>query len=307
MSIWRWQTLGMLPRDPREPFMYRFLWTFYRFAQHLKLGELNQQLKGSPLYMAPEIVRKHQYDAKADLWSVGVILYECLFGKAPYSSRTIEELLLRIRKAEPIVLPPNARISNECHDLLRRLLAHEPAQRISFADFFAHPFLDLKTFPSEQTLKKAIDLVTQAVGHDEKRNYKEAYYLYCSALQYFVPLITEESDASRRQELRNRALTYMKRAEEIKNVIIEDEYKLLAQRQQKAFEMGVAATTAEAANQQTQPSTSRMMEMLEPDARYKQLCTTFHLILIPVTAFAFSIIDQAKLVLGKTFDICEPI
>ncbi|XP_030243701.1 serine/threonine-protein kinase ULK3 [Drosophila navojoa] len=243
----------------------------FGFAQHLKLGEINQQLKGSPLYMAPEIVRKHQYDAKADLWSVGVILYECLFGKAPYSSRTIEELLLRIRKAEPIVLPPNARISNECHDLLRRLLEHEPAQRISFADFFAHPFLDLKTFPSEKTMKKAIDLVTQAVEHDEKRNYKEAYYLYCSALQYFVPLITEESDASRRQELRHRALTYMKRAEEIKNVIIEDEYKLLAQRQQKALEKGAAATAAEAANPQTQPSTSRMMEMLEPDARYKQL------------------------------------
>lgn len=249
----------------------------FGFAQHLKLGELNEQLKGSPLYMAPEIVRKHQYDAKADLWSVGVILYECLFGKAPYSSRTIEELLLRIRKAEPIVLPPNAKISNECHDLLRRLLAHEPAERISFTDFFAHPFLDLKTFPSEQTLKKAIDLVTQAVEHDEKHNCKEAYYLYCSALQYFVPLITEESDANRRQALRNRALAYMKRAEEIKNVIIEDEYKLLAQRNQNQ-KSALPSTTKSAENvgpdsaaETSQPSTSRMMEMLEPDVRYKQL------------------------------------
>jgi len=230
--------------------------------------------------MAPEIVRKHQYDAKADLWSVGVILYECLFGKAPYSSRTIEELLLRIRKAEPIVLPPNAKISNECHDLLRRLLAHEPAERISFTDFFAHPFLDLKTFPSEQTLKKAIDLVTQAVEHDEKHNCKEAYYLYCSALQYFVPLITEESDANRRQALRNRALAYMKRAEEIKNVIIEDEYKLLAQRNQNQ-KSALPSTTKSAENvgpdsaaETSQPSTSRMMEMLEPDVRYKQLCMT---------------------------------
>ncbi|XP_032597665.1 serine/threonine-protein kinase ULK3 isoform X1 [Drosophila grimshawi] len=250
----------------------------FGFAQHLKLGEINQQLKGSPLYMAPEIVRKHQYDAKADLWSVGVILYECLFGKAPYSSRTIEELLMRIRKAEPIVLPPHARISNECHDLLRRLLAHEPAERISFADFFEHPFLDLKTFPSEQTLKKAVDLVTRAVEYDEKRDYKEAYYLYCSALQYFVPLITEESDASRRQELRNRALAYMKRAEEIKNVLIEDEYKMLAQRQQQQQqqqqqdqheEKAKAATTPTADSNQS--SRSRMIEMLEPDARYKQL------------------------------------
>ncbi|XP_017849607.1 serine/threonine-protein kinase ULK3 [Drosophila busckii] len=254
----------------------------FGFAQHLKLGEINQQLKGSPLYMAPEIVRKHQYDAKADLWSVGVILYECLFGKAPYSSRTIEELLLRIRKAEPITLPPNAHISNECHDLLRRLLVHESAQRISFDDFFGHPFLDLKTFPSEQTLKKAIDLVTQAVEYDEKHNYKEAYYLYCSALQYFVPLITEETDAKRRQALRNRSLNYMKRAEEIKNFIIEDEYKQLAERQLKAAKAS-AAQQAErlncaAANDEQQPTTSsaRMAEMLEPDIRYKQLFSLSH-------------------------------
>ncbi|XP_030375945.1 serine/threonine-protein kinase ULK3 [Scaptodrosophila lebanonensis] len=250
----------------------------FGFAQHLKLGEINQQLKGSPLYMAPEIVRKHQYDARADLWSIGVILYECLFGKAPYSSKTIEELLLRIRSAEPIKLPPNASISNECHDLLRRLLAHEPAERISFADFFAHPFLDLKTFPTEQTLKKAIDLVTQAVGYDEQHNYKEAYYLYCSALQYFVPLITEENDASKRQALRNRALTYMKRAEEIKNVIIEDEYKRLGQQQHhknhpQQTGKPVASQPAEAS---PQPSTSRMAEMLEPDARYKQLFALSH-------------------------------
>ncbi|KAH8340622.1 hypothetical protein KR059_002742 [Drosophila kikkawai] len=242
----------------------------FGFAQHLKLGEINQQLKGSPLYMAPEIVRKHQYDAKADLWSIGVILYECLFGKAPYSSRTIEELLLRIKNAEAITLPPNARISNECHDLLRRLLAHEPTARISFADFFAHPFLDLKTFPTEHTLQKAIDLVTQACSYDEKHNYKEAYYLYCSALQYFVPLITEETDATKRLALRNRALSYMKRAEEIKNCIIEDEYRMLAQRQKQAAHT-TEATPQAAQKAEPQPSSSRVTEMLEPDARFKQL------------------------------------
>lgn len=234
--------------------------------------------------MAPEIVRKHQYDAKADLWSIGVILYECLFGKAPYSSRTIEELLLRIRTAEPITLPPNTSISNECHDLLQRLLAHEPTERISFEDFFAHPFLDLKTFPTEHTLEKAIDLVTQACSYDEKRNYKEAYYLYCSALQYFVPLITEETDATKRQALRNRALTYMKRAEEIKNCIIEDEYRMLAERQKREAASASAsparALEVPAASQTTdpQPSSSRMSEMLEPDARYKQLCRNFFIV-----------------------------
>lgn len=122
----------------------------FGFAQHLRLGEINQQMKGSPLYMAPEIIRKHLYDAKADLWSIGIILYECLFGKAPYTSKTIEELLLRICNCEKITLPTNMRISKECEDLLCQLLQHDPDRRISFKDFFNHSFLDLKTFPSEK-------------------------------------------------------------------------------------------------------------------------------------------------------------
>lgn len=103
-------------------------------------------------------------------------------------------------------------------------------------------------------------MVTQAVEYDEKHNYKEAYYLYCSSLQYFVPLITDETDATKRMALRNRAHTYLKRAEEIKNVLIEQEYKALALRQNKA-------------NQEASTSyTNSVTEALEPESRYKQLC-----------------------------------
>ncbi|XP_058840150.1 serine/threonine-protein kinase ULK3-like, partial [Topomyia yanbarensis] len=45
----------------------------FGFAQHLKLGQENTSVKGSPLYMAPEILLKHCYDATADLWSIGII------------------------------------------------------------------------------------------------------------------------------------------------------------------------------------------------------------------------------------------
>lgn len=122
----------------------------FGFAEHLELGESNYTLKGSPLYMAPEIVLKRNYDARADLWSIGVILYECLFGRAPYSSKTIEELMARIKKQERIAIPTNAKISGECEDLLTRLLQHDVSKRITFKEFFEHPFLDLKHSPNEQ-------------------------------------------------------------------------------------------------------------------------------------------------------------
>uniref|UniRef100_T1GB73 Protein kinase domain-containing protein n=1 Tax=Megaselia scalaris TaxID=36166 RepID=T1GB73_MEGSC len=47
---------------------------------------------GSPMYMAPEVIMSLQYDAKADLWSLGTIVYQCLTGKAPFQAQTPNEL-----------------------------------------------------------------------------------------------------------------------------------------------------------------------------------------------------------------------
>lgn len=52
--------------------------------------------------MAPEMLLKHKYDARVDLWSVGVIMYECLFGKAPYSGSSFQELADKIKSSQPI-------------------------------------------------------------------------------------------------------------------------------------------------------------------------------------------------------------
>jgi serine/threonine-protein kinase ULK3 len=188
----------------------------FGFAQYLKLDEANTQIKGSPLYMAPEILLKHCYDCRADLWSIGIILYECLFGKAPYSSKTMQELLDKIKNLQKIQLPPNSKISAACEDLLTRLLKHNPEERISFEDFFNHEFLDLKHAPTDENLERAIELVTKAVELDNSGNFTDAYYLYCESLQFFIPIIHSETDATKRQALRAKAKSYMQRAEELK-------------------------------------------------------------------------------------------
>jgi serine/threonine protein kinase len=43
--------------------------------------------KGSPIYMAPEILKGCNYSLKADIWSMGVVLFEMLFGYCPYEDR----------------------------------------------------------------------------------------------------------------------------------------------------------------------------------------------------------------------------
>lgn len=100
--------------------------------------------------MAPEILLDRCYDPSADLWSIGCILYECLAGSAPYSSKNLEELLHKIKTKQPIDIRGIARLSAACEDLLARLLVHDPAKRISFVDFFDHEFLDMEHEPTSE-------------------------------------------------------------------------------------------------------------------------------------------------------------
>uniref|UniRef100_A0A452FUH5 Serine/threonine-protein kinase ULK3 n=1 Tax=Capra hircus TaxID=9925 RepID=A0A452FUH5_CAPHI len=133
----------------------------FGFAQHMSPRDEKHVLRGSPLYMAPEMVCQRQYDARVDLWSVGVILYEALFGQPPFASRSFSELEEKIRSNRVIELPLRPQLSQDCRDLLQRLLERDPSRRISFQDFFAHPWVDLEHMPSGESLARAFGAITE--------------------------------------------------------------------------------------------------------------------------------------------------
>ncbi|DBB04526.1 TPA: hypothetical protein ACH3X1_012614 [Trebouxia sp. C0004] len=114
----------------------------FGFARHLQQQELANTLCGSPLYMAPEILKSQQYDAKADLWSVGTILYELVVGRPPYNGSNHIVLLQNIERTEARIPATIAKhLSPACIELVYSLLERNPVQRISFEEFFNHPFL----------------------------------------------------------------------------------------------------------------------------------------------------------------------
>ncbi len=109
----------------------------FGFARSLPSTSLAETLCGSPLYMAPEILRYEKYDAKADLWSVGTVLYEMMVGKPPFRAANHVELLRKIERSEDkIKFPEETSLSDSLKKLIRRLLRRNPVERISFADFF---------------------------------------------------------------------------------------------------------------------------------------------------------------------------
>lgn len=109
----------------------------FGFARSLPSTSLAETLCGSPLYMAPEILRYEKYDAKADLWSVGTVLYEMVVGKPPFMASNHVELLRRIeRHKDKIRFPDDLEISADIKSLIRGLLKLNPVERMTFADFF---------------------------------------------------------------------------------------------------------------------------------------------------------------------------
>tara|TARA_Y100000590_G_scaffold348188_1_gene399089 strand:- start:1953 stop:3278 length:1326 start_codon:yes stop_codon:yes gene_type:complete len=117
--------------------------TDFGFARYIDNDCLIKTLCGSPMYMAPEILVKKAYNNKSDLWSVGVIFYELLFSKTPFRANNMLDLMNKVKRNEVIIpIEYNTILSNECKDLLFRLLKKNPKNRINWEDFFNHEWFN---------------------------------------------------------------------------------------------------------------------------------------------------------------------
>lgn len=117
----------------------------FGFAKKCDERSLYDTICGSPLYMAPEIMNNNMYNNQTDLWSTGMILYEMLYGNHPFHNcKTMVELKDALSN-EIIEIPPyntkNKDVSVNCISLLRELLEKKVNNRISWNNFFEHPWI----------------------------------------------------------------------------------------------------------------------------------------------------------------------
>ncbi|XP_035482236.2 serine/threonine-protein kinase 36 isoform X1 [Scophthalmus maximus] len=95
-------------------------------------------IKGTPLYMSPELVEEKPYDHTADLWSLGCILYELHTGAPPFYTNSIFHLVQLIVR-DHVKWPDT--MSDTCTSFLKGLLTKDPEKRLSWPDLLHHPFV----------------------------------------------------------------------------------------------------------------------------------------------------------------------
>ncbi|KAL2917329.1 hypothetical protein HK105_202993 [Polyrhizophydium stewartii] len=130
-----------------------------------EIGTVNKSA-GSPAFYAPEMCVARHGDLSAkllDIWAIGVTLYCMSFGRLPFNGRSMLDLYESIRSQEP-QYPPG--IDPRLKDLLEKLLAKNPDDRITMDQLRVHPWVTdngrLPMVSKEQNCESLVTEITQS-------------------------------------------------------------------------------------------------------------------------------------------------
>ena len=111
--------------------------TDFGWSNYIFNGIKRTTMCGTPVYMAPEIIREQPHDEKVDIWCIGVLLFELTTGALPFQGETVEALKNNILNLK-ISWPKD--INLDAKNLIIKILKIEPEQRISLTEMIQHDF-----------------------------------------------------------------------------------------------------------------------------------------------------------------------
>ncbi|CAH1451002.1 unnamed protein product [Lactuca virosa] len=108
-------------------------------------GVRSMSFVGTHEYLAPEIIKNEGHGSAVDWWTLGIFLYELLFGKTPFKGTGNRATLTNV-VGQPLRFPESPVVSFPARDLMRGLLVKEPKQRLAYkrgaTEIKQHPFFE---------------------------------------------------------------------------------------------------------------------------------------------------------------------
>lgn len=102
-----------------------------RTMENIENCETMTNAAGSPLYMAPEVISSDKYCSKCDVWSVGVMFYEMIFGETPWTANNRYQLFYKIQ-GNDLKFPKDKAISAKSKSIITAMLEKDRNKRIDF-------------------------------------------------------------------------------------------------------------------------------------------------------------------------------
>ena len=119
--------------------------TDFGWSNYAPKNVRRQTVCGSPLYLPPEMVKGATHDKTADIWCIGVLLFELLTGTAPFSGRDMQTVALNILKLN--ISWPRVEMDPDAKDLISKILKLNGKDRPSLDQILSHKFFT-KFFPN---------------------------------------------------------------------------------------------------------------------------------------------------------------
>lgn len=189
----------------------------FNVASDFKPGKPLTSKSGTLAYLAPEVFRGSGYYSEVDWWSLGVTMYECIYGKRPFEGKSHEDLAEAICAANPKYFVTKPPVSMPCLRAMTCLIEKDRRKRIGatgFETFTDHTFFQPISF--EALERKQIAPVF--IPSSEKTNFDATYDLEELLLEE-APLEARARKQKPRAELRNDATSKEIREDELHRMI----------------------------------------------------------------------------------------